>query len=362
MKSMFKKLRCIVVVGLLLFSCEQESLLETEEIKTSNPSAIGEPLGFIPNTTPRILNFSPERGIAGVTKITISGSYFSKIPSENIVVFPGGWQATVVEAISTSISIPDYAEQLVVIAPANARTGKISVTRNGQSGVSVKNFISLDIPTNGLVAFYPFDGNANDIGPYQLNGTVNGGALLSPDRSGNPNSSFLFDGENDHINMGNPLQMHLSSSLTLAVWVKLSSDNIAYQSIISKINHPSQPSEGYVLRRIESNDNIKLAGFYPIRSFGSCGDFASADLEQPEWIFLAVTINGRYMSFYKNGVVTERLTDFCNIIGGSQGNFIVGGGLTTYLHFDGNIDDVAVYNLPLSDQEIMQLYEQRILQ
>ena len=48
------------------------------------------------------------------------------------------------------------------------------------------------IPTDGLVAWYPFNGNANDESGNGNNGTVNG-AVISTDRNGNLNSAYSFD-------------------------------------------------------------------------------------------------------------------------------------------------------------------------
>jgi hypothetical protein len=54
------------------------------------------------------------------------------------------------------------------------------------------------IPTNGLIAFYPFCGNANDNSGNGHDGTVIG-ATLALDRFGNANSAYYFDGNGDTI-------------------------------------------------------------------------------------------------------------------------------------------------------------------
>ena len=53
--------------------------------------------------------------------------------------------------------------------------------------------LNAQIPTDGLVASYPFNGNANDESGNGLNGTVID-AIPSVDRFGNPNSAYSFDG------------------------------------------------------------------------------------------------------------------------------------------------------------------------
>ena len=45
---------------------------------------------------------------------------------------------------------------------------------------------------DGLVAYYPFNGNANDESGNGYNGTVYG-ATLTYDRFGNPNSAYSFN-------------------------------------------------------------------------------------------------------------------------------------------------------------------------
>ena len=56
------------------------------------------------------------------------------------------------------------------------------------------------VPSDGLVAWYPFNGNANDGSPNGHNGVVNG-ALLVPDRNGNQSSAYGFDGLNAQISL-----------------------------------------------------------------------------------------------------------------------------------------------------------------
>ena len=53
--------------------------------------------------------------------------------------------------------------------------------------------IIAQIPTEGLIAHYPFNGNANDESGYGNDGTVNG-ATLTEDRFGKSNSAYIFNG------------------------------------------------------------------------------------------------------------------------------------------------------------------------
>ena len=54
----------------------------------------------------------------------------------------------------------------------------------------------------GLVAWYPFDGNASDMSGNENHGTVYG-ASLSVDRFGRNNHAYFFNGSSDYIDLGN---------------------------------------------------------------------------------------------------------------------------------------------------------------
>ena len=80
------------------------------------------------------------------------------------------------------------------------------------------NTLLSQIPTNGLVGYWPFSGNANDSSGNNLNGTVNG-AVLTEDRFGNPSSAYSFDG-NDYILVNDDdLLSFPNNEFTFSFWV-----------------------------------------------------------------------------------------------------------------------------------------------
>ena len=86
----------------------------------------------VPLIVPFVSSFSPFPGTKPGVAVTILGVYFSDIASENIVKFGGGVVATVKKATNNSIetTVPPY-----------ARTGRITVTVNGRTGVSMTDFV-----------------------------------------------------------------------------------------------------------------------------------------------------------------------------------------------------------------------------
>ena len=72
------------------------------------------------------------------------------------------------------------------------------------------------VPTEGLVGWYPFDGNADDESGNENHGVVNG-AMLTEDRFGQENVAYSFDGINDYIEVAHDdmlNSMPMSASLT----------------------------------------------------------------------------------------------------------------------------------------------------
>ena len=79
------------------------------------------------------------------------------------------------------------------------------------------------IPTNGLVGYWPFNGNANDASGNGNNGTVNG-ATLTADRFGNPNSAYQFNGSGsgNSITIPNSSTLNITGPMSFSLWVKMS--------------------------------------------------------------------------------------------------------------------------------------------
>ena len=104
-------------------------------------------------------------------------------------------------------------------------------------------FLYADL-SDGLQAYYPFNGNANDESGNENDGTVSG-AYLTNDRFGNSNSAYCFDGSDDfiEINDSNSLDIGLSD-YSIVAWIKTT--HTSYGRIFSKGS--SQCTTGYMMR------------------------------------------------------------------------------------------------------------------
>src|SRR5438477_5279250 len=74
------------------------------------------------------------------------------------------------------------------------------------------------IPADGLVGWWPFNGNANDNSGQANNGTV-AGAVLTADRFGNPGAAYSFNGIDSKIDVADAASLRCRK-LTLSAWIK----------------------------------------------------------------------------------------------------------------------------------------------
>ena len=70
------------------------------------------------------------------------------------------------------------------------------------------------VPTNGLVGYWGFDGDAKDYSGNNNHGAVNG-ATLTVDRNGKSNSAYNFDGVNDNISVNSLIY---PNSRSISLW------------------------------------------------------------------------------------------------------------------------------------------------
>ncbi|KPA15373.1 protein containing Fibrinogen, alpha/beta/gamma chain, partial [Candidatus Magnetomorum sp. HK-1] len=106
-------------------------------------------------------------------------------------------------------------------------------------------FKNTDEIFKGLVAYYPFNGNANDESGNGNDGEVHG-AALTEDRFGNLNKAFVFDGDNDYINVKDSSSLDISSTITISCWIK-TKGSASYSGIINKVDEGDSNRNGYIV-------------------------------------------------------------------------------------------------------------------
>jgi hypothetical protein len=203
-----------------------------------------------------------------------------------------------------------------------------------------------------LVAYYPFNGNANDESGNGNNGTVNG-ATLTTDRFGNANSAYSFDGS-DVITIDHDNLLNMDNELSISVWIKPNSQQDAM--ILGKSNYST--ATNYVLRT-QSNNFIEYA--HKTRNFSN-----NNPLNLEQWNHIAVISHstGEREIFINNNLTT--FTSQADSYGLVSNLISIGAAFHfgSYFaeFFNGSIDDLRIYKSTLTESEIGSLFTNNTLE
>ena len=218
--------------------------------------------------------------------------------------------------------------------------------------------ISTTIPTNGLVAWYPFNGNANDSTGKGLSGTVYN-ATLTSDRFGKANSAYSFNGINSYIDLGIDTAINnVLNDFSLSYWIKT---NIEGGCIISSYSNENG-SYWRFLSAIRDTNDI-LTNFLINGGDGIWQDGTSLvnSIEINKWYNITVVRNGKVLSTYINDMLSKSDTVSSNPMNNPTNPYAttkigvdVPSNNTEY--FSGVIDNLLFYNRALSTTEIYDIY------
>jgi len=279
-----------------------------------------------------------------ISSITASSKDFSINPSSCTIGHGETKTFTVTYSPTRSGNISD---KLVIESNAKDNpTWTITLSGIGYGGAA-----PADIPTEGLVAYYPFNGNANDESGNGNHGTVIGNVKLTTDRHGNSNGAYQFFGNAlNYISVPDHASLHISK-FTLSAWVYTDSDNYGSGYLINKG------------RDIE-NGSYRLC----VTSVGAQTCYSGSNgvsMPKPEtgvWHMVTGTVEGNKARIYLDGkFVAEKNLSYSFVHNNSEK-------LTLGMHYYsgvpdfwaypllGIMDDVRIYNRVLSDSEIEALY------
>ncbi|MCX7836044.1 MAG: LamG domain-containing protein [bacterium] len=208
------------------------------------------------------------------------------------------------------------------------------------------------VPTQGLVAYYPLDGNCGDSSGNGRHGTLNNTTIVA-DRFNQTNRALYFNGANSYAELGDYFNYPYFS---LSLWVMPDSTQVRWADI---------------LENAHTNDrswNIQQAYDYSNEmSFGVCINPRATDspidtLQPKVWQHLVCIKDSLHTWMYINGVLADSATHLGpTIYDGTQqlglARWYTNGYRTRF--WKGAMDDVRLYNRPLSRNEVVALYRER---
>jgi hypothetical protein len=205
------------------------------------------------------------------------------------------------------------------------------------------------VPTNGLVGWWPFNGNANDESGNGNNGTVNG-ATLTADRFGNANKAYSFNGTSNYIDLMNTNYNDFSISgwFNADTLKSYTVQNIG-QKIFSKFTNST--FNGWEIELTPTGYVSGMGLVNPNMSFIN------------NWYFISLvyTSNNQKMTLFQNGLPVDTIFSFTNTPNSAPIRIGARPNLSGNLfYFDGKLDDIGIWNRALTQQEITDLYNGNI--
>jgi Concanavalin A-like lectin/glucanases superfamily/Cadherin domain len=247
------------------------------------------------------------------------------------------------------------------------------------------NLNNLDMPTNGLVLYMPFDGNLND-----LSANTNKAIDFTSKKyvPGKKSQALDFNGTSDYIVLNNTLDSQLG--LSFSFWVntrgaQATENNGSIISKYSKIND-TRCFMVYSFGSYDTrNDNRLSAAFYEYGGSSAYHDMTKSYLEPAdllpypnpalwtiinptrlivgEWTHCVVNLTSTAIEIWINGKLCTKKTREYSSYSTSDtepvfigNNYDIGEG--TNNHFNGILDELRVYNRGLTKKEITNLYKE----
>ena len=216
------------------------------------------------------------------------------------------------------------------------------------------------VPKDGLVGYWPFNGNANDESGNGNNGTVNG-ATLTSDRNNDINSAYQLNGKTDNILINNNFFDNGSTNWSISSWHKLDELSNPNNGNSSHILFNSSPHNGLGLAMnwgSSSKYSMSIGNGNPSTSWNVIFNAQSnQNVELNSWNHVVLVKTNKIYSLYIDGTLDIQWT--------------ANNSITSYFYkmyfgacdpinsnevLKGIIDDIAIYNRALSQQEITDLY------
>jgi hypothetical protein len=202
-----------------------------------------------------------------------------------------------------------------------------------------------------LLAYYPFNGNANDLSGNEHNGTVYG-AILTQDRLGNPNSAYLFDGVNDYIRIPNHDSLNVQQAISINFWMRI--DQL-YTREAFPISHGSWENRWKVSIIPEHKLRWTIKTTSSVNN-GIIDLDTETILQANTWYNVTVYYDGSDFEVYLDGQL-DNFGQWSGLIRTTTYDLTIGQMLpnNSNYNFKGALDDIRIFNYGLSVQEIEDL-------
>jgi len=204
---------------------------------------------------------------------------------------------------------------------------------------------------DGLVAYYPFNGNADDVSGNGNNGNVYG-VLSVADKNKNQDAAFYFDGIDDYIETEFNFN-GIANDFSINYWININTKS----GEIFQLEQDNKEISNYFVDAEEYGDNY--LSFYMTGSSDGYGiDLIDTILKTKQWFQITLCYNHEKQTklvyinsqLYFEHISNTEIDSFPNSV------LRIGSDFDETEFFNGSIDEFRIYNRILSQNEIKALY------
>ena len=216
------------------------------------------------------------------------------------------------------------------------------------------------VPSNGLIGWWPFCGNANDMSGNGYDGTVTGASLAS-DRFGNSNAAYIYNGTTNYITT-TAVESNITT-YTISAWFKSS---VGGYMVTSGFNQGGIVT--YLHNQATGGSNVGKVTYYQENNGGAFGSLTQATYIDNQWHHFVGVLNGfatgnlhpDSMKIYIDGVfvANDNATTTNGSFPANPNMPILFGGTPSLpsSFFNGELDDIGIWNRALTLAEISSLF------
>lgn len=207
------------------------------------------------------------------------------------------------------------------------------------------------VPSNGLMGWWPFNGNCIDESGNGYNG-INTNALLTPDRFGIPDAAYKFNGTNSFIRIPN---LNFQSGWSVGFWMKADSLRNNLQFVIGLDCFSNFPTIG-----VSSTSGLcgaPINNLFLFDGVGTCNNlYYGGSYTTEQYHHIVYTKNLSIYRCYINGQLSATHTALGPLVYITDLYFGTRCGFLSD-PFGGELDDIGVWNRALDSVEVRTLFE-----
>lgn len=201
---------------------------------------------------------------------------------------------------------------------------------------------------NGLVGWWPLDGNANDWSGNGINGTPTATAAATG-ADGRAQGAYTFNGSSSYIDLPPSAALNLTSAFTISAWVKPSTAYTAtsgWQHILS-----GSPSDvGFGLSATTSGSFMPRLTKISNSDSPGVGSYVA----KGSWSHVVASFDGSNVTYYINGQAVGTVAYAPGYVSSIKRIGTTYNGYSAF--FYGDLDDIRAYNRVLTGSEVTSLY------